>query len=294
VTEHPTIHVILPVHNRLEVTRGFIDCLVAQTDPHWRLVLVDDGCTDGTVAHVAERVKDLTVLKGDGNLWWAGALHEGYRFLKAHPPRDDDIVYINNDDALFDPDYFEKLVADPALTADSLVVSPGESLHDDYVERGFAIDWPHMGITRLKAGEAPDAITTRGLYMRYATFRRMGGFHPWLLPHYLSDLEYTHRAWRKGLTLRVSEATAIRVDRTTTGQHGDPSRTVGELLHNHFFSKKVTASTRYKGNFVLLAAPWRYKPRLFVDVYRIFFRKLRRALLGREITGSRPQPDKPQ
>lgn len=289
MTERPTIHVVLPVHNRLEVTRGFIDSLCAQDYPHWRLILVDDGCTDGTVAHVAERVKDLTVLKGDGDLWWAGALHEGYKHLKRHPPPDDDIVYINNDDAVFDPDYFRKLVADPALDAHSLVVSPGRSLHDDYVERGFAIDWPRLGFSRIGAGEKPDAITTRGLYMRYAAFRRLGGFHPWLLPHYLSDLEYTHRAWRKGLTPRVSETTHIHVDRTTTGQHGDPSRTAAELIRNHFFSKKVTASTRYKGNFVLLAAPWRYKAPLLLKVYGVFFRKLRRALTGREIAGPRPR-----
>ncbi|HUK05974.1 MAG TPA: glycosyltransferase, partial [Burkholderiales bacterium] len=42
------LYVLAPVHNRRALTERFIGCLKAQTDRDYRLVLIDDGSTDGT------------------------------------------------------------------------------------------------------------------------------------------------------------------------------------------------------------------------------------------------------
>ena len=62
----PCIYILLPVHNRREITRDFIDCLVTQTCQNYHLVLIDDGSTDGTDQMVRERVENLTVIRGNG------------------------------------------------------------------------------------------------------------------------------------------------------------------------------------------------------------------------------------
>ena len=72
------IYILLPVHNRREITRDFIDCLVAQTWQNYHLVLIDDGSTDGTDQMVREQVENLTVIRGKGEWWWAGCLQQGF------------------------------------------------------------------------------------------------------------------------------------------------------------------------------------------------------------------------
>jgi GT2 family glycosyltransferase len=276
----PTLHVVLPAHNRINVTKNFIICLKRQAYKNYHLILVDDGSTDGTAEYVEKQIDNLTVLYGDGNLWWAGSLTKAYKYLSKIQAADDDIVLIGNDDITFDPDYFNKVVNDRDLKTGTLVVSPGHSISADFtslcpkIERGFAIDWPSLRVYKLEEGKEPDAVTTRGLYMHYATYKSLGPLHPWLLPHYLSDLEYTIRAKRRGFKLIISRDTHVYADRSKTGSHRDDAKTLKEFLFNHLVSKKTAYNTFYWGNFVLLAAPWKYKFKAFGLVYIRFYRKL--------------------
>ena len=279
----PKLYVILPVHNRIEITAKFVQCLLEQTYKNYHLILVDDGSTDGTADFVRERITALTVLRGDGNLWWAGALTEAYKYLSRTQPNDDDIVLIMNDDTTFNAAYFETVVFDEDLESGALVVSSGllissqdETSYHPQTEWGFAIDWPSLSTRLVREGEEVDAATTRGLYMPYSTYRSLGPLHPHFLPHYLSDLEYTIRAKRRGLRLIPSKTSGLLVDRSATGSHRDEATSLGEFLYNHLISKKTAYNTLYWGNFVLLAAPWRYKFRALVKVYARFFGKLAR------------------
>jgi len=77
----------MPVFNRLPLTQRMVDCLRAQKVLETlEIVVIDDGSTDGTGEWLAER-GDITVLKGDGTLWWGGAIQRGlhYAFGKAAP-----------------------------------------------------------------------------------------------------------------------------------------------------------------------------------------------------------------
>jgi len=282
----PKLYVILPVHNRKDTTAKFVQCLLEQTYKNYHLILVDDGSTDGTADLVRERVDALTILRGDGNLWWAGALTEAYRHLSKIEAANKDIVLIANDDTTFDDDYFESVVCDGDLKPGALIVSPGHRISSEdrtyyrpQTELGFRVDWPSLRVYPVGLGEEIDATTTRGLYMLYPTYRSLGPLHPRLLPHYLSDLEYTIRAKRRGLKLIPSTSSHLYVDRSSTGSHRDDSRTLKEFLFNHLLAKKTTYNAFYWGNFVLLAAPWRYKLGACRTVYARFFRKLARFLV---------------
>ncbi len=272
----PRIYIVLPVHNRIHTTTKFIDCLKKQTYKNYHLVLVDDGSTDGTAEYVRKNIDNLTVLYGNGNLWWAGAFSKAYKYLAGINAADDDLVWINNDDSIFDSDYFENVINDSDLKPETLIISPGHSIYTDFIERGFSVDWSLMRINKLKEGEQPDALTTRGLYMHYDTYISLGPMHPMLVPHYLSDLEYTIRAKRRGYRLVISGCTKVYVDRSRTGLHEDNSKTLKEFLFNHLVSKKTAYNTFYWGNFVLLAAPSRYKVTAFIKIYARFPRKLLR------------------
>ena len=52
------IGIILPTHNRAVVLARAVDSVLAQSDPHWRLYVVDDGSTDETHGVVESYLKD--------------------------------------------------------------------------------------------------------------------------------------------------------------------------------------------------------------------------------------------
>ena len=102
------LYILLPVHNRRDQTEAFINCLTAQTYRNHHLILIDDGSTDGTAELVQERIPSATILKGQGNWWWAGGLQRGIDWLHKASIEDRDIVLMINDDVTFDPYFLEK------------------------------------------------------------------------------------------------------------------------------------------------------------------------------------------
>jgi GT2 family glycosyltransferase len=242
----PKVYVVLLVHNRKEVTAKFVRCVLEQTYKNYHLILVDDGSTDGTADFVRERVAALSVLHGDGNLWWAGALSRAYEYLSQNEPSEHNIVLIMSDDMTFNAAYFQTVVSDEDLAPGAPVVPPGQlvsaqdgdSCHPP-TEWGLAIDWPSLSTRLVQQGEEVDAATTPGLYMLYSTYRSLGPLHRHLLPHYLSKLEYTIRAKRRGLKVLPSKRSEVLVDRSTTGSHRDEATTLREFLYNHLVSKKT-------------------------------------------------------
>src|SRR6476619_3291160 len=92
---HPKTAVIIPVHNGLEFTRRCLSALTGQGPAEFETFLVDDGSTDGTAESVHSEHPEVTVLRGDGSLWWSGAVNAGCH--QAIACGADVVVLFNND-----------------------------------------------------------------------------------------------------------------------------------------------------------------------------------------------------
>src|SRR5450432_2590999 len=93
------VFIIIPVFNRIEFT---LDCLRAvsrQTYKDCRIIVVDDGSTDGTAEKIATVFPQVEVLRGDGNFYWTKSLNTGIRYLKSEISENDFVLHINNDTA---------------------------------------------------------------------------------------------------------------------------------------------------------------------------------------------------
>ncbi|AGF51751.1 slr2126 [Synechocystis sp. PCC 6803] len=76
-----SIYIIIPVHNRREVTLQCLTTLKLNEDlDQYRIVVVDDDSTDGTREAVNAQFPQVIVLEGDGNLWWTGAVKMGMKY----------------------------------------------------------------------------------------------------------------------------------------------------------------------------------------------------------------------
>jgi len=263
----PCVHMLLPVHNRKAITLQFVNCLRRQTHAAWRLILIDDGSTDGTADAVRAVVPDCTVLTGRGQWWWGGSLHQGYEYLRHQPPPDDDLVLICNDDTIFEPDFLACAVKALAGRKGAMLLA---QLYDQdgggFMESGVHADWRTLNFEGVADPARINCFSTRGLFQRVDDFLALGGFHPHLLPHYGSDYEYTMRAHRLGRQLLTDPSVRLSADNTTTGiRELAPASLAGYL--RQVFSKRSVPNPWYWSMFILLACPPRLVP---VNLYRIW------------------------
>jgi len=273
------IHILLPVHNRLETTKRFVDCLLAQTFTNYHLILIDDGSTDGTQDYVRGKVKGLTVITGQGNWWWGGGLHQGYHWIKENKVSADDLVLMINNDTEFESDLFQKAVGIISTNPKTLLLPRGYSKQSNALfDIGVHADWRRLTFERTEDADKVNCLSTRGLFLKVEDLMDIGGFHPVLLPHYLSDYEFTIRAHHKGYQLRVDSSLKLMVDESTTGFHILDRRVglVGFL--KDYFSKRSSSNPVYWFSFVALACPWPLKLLNFLRViygcFVMVFRKI--------------------
>ena len=104
------IFVIIPVYNRKNLTQGCLESLKQQNYRGFNVILVDDGSTDGTSEMVQLLYPDTILLKGDGNLWWAGSVNKGIRYALSVCQSDDYILTLN-DDLIVPPVYISNLLS---------------------------------------------------------------------------------------------------------------------------------------------------------------------------------------
>ena len=92
------IYIIIPVYNRVETTLQCLDRLSSSGVMEWaHVVVVDDASPDGTAEAIEQRYSSdkVTVLHGDGNLWWAGGINMGMEY--AYKKGAEYFVWLNDD-----------------------------------------------------------------------------------------------------------------------------------------------------------------------------------------------------
>lgn len=269
------LHIILPVHNRSAVTARFIEALASQTVADYRLLLVDDGCTDDTIDMVRRRLPGdrLTVLKGDGNLWWAGALQRAYEYLRTRSSGDCDAVLVINDDVFFTPDFLSGGLAVLAANPGACLQAVGLDAQGRIVDRGTVADVARLLFRAAQPGEVPNCLSTRGLLMDASTFMRSGGFRPRWLPHYLSDYEFTLRLRRQGVRLMVDERFSLQASSDLTGLDA-PIAPGARQFWAAAFSNRAKFNPKHWSAFVVMVCPAHLIPLHLLRVWITFGRSL--------------------
>ena len=268
--EAGTIYVLAPVHNRRALTERFVRCLAAQTDQGFHLVLVDDGSKDGTAEMVSSIIPSATILRGTGQWWWAGSLEQARRWLIREPSMPGDLVLIANDDTTFAPDFLASarasLEGEPRIL---LLARPISAKTGEAAALGASVNWRKLSFKPALAPEDVDVFPTRGLFLRRADFIDLGRFHAVLLPHYLSDYEFTLRAARRGFELRTDPKVRLVMDEGATGIRTLDLTSPGAYLRS-VLSIKATKNPIYWSTFVILASPRRLIPRNLLRVWGRF------------------------
>lgn len=278
----PRVFVVLPVHNRVKITKSFARFLRDQTWQNWTLVLVDDGSTDGTAGEVSSILGDrVSVVRGDGNLWWAGGVNAGLSRVGELGPEASDLVLIINDDVEFGPEFVSagvKLIADrPGSIA---LAKSTDSETGEVVDAGSTICWPIFKIFPVGRDSDINIAPSRGLLMTWSDLGGIGTFRADVLPHYCSDSEFTYRAWMKGFRFLTSDSFKLRMHFRETGIARIKASGVSDYLKK-LFSMRSIHNPVFLSRFVLLSCPLLYRLPALLKIWISTFAKLVLFILGK-------------
>jgi GT2 family glycosyltransferase len=224
------IAIILPVHNRKDDT---LTCLKQLQDIktegfRFEIVIIDDGSTDGTSEAVTEAYPDVTILQGDGNLWWAGGINTGFEYVleKGH-----EFVYTTNDDIEYASDTLQVLYDTLKENRNAVCCSTflNKSKEDFVVYAGFRM---HGFFKRLRsplrgpylesyAGQIveADTLSTKSTLIPTGIIRDVGYFDAKHFPHNYSDFNFFERVKKKGYKLLVNMDSRIYTEGSDVSYH---------------------------------------------------------------------------
>lgn len=263
------VYVVIPVYNRLQFTVACLKCLRAQTYQPIHLIVVDGGSTDGTVQVLQREHPDVTVLKGQGELWWGEAMRVGVEYVLSHSKHDDDMVLMMNNDTQVDPAYVETLVRvsrkEEAAVGSVIVDSQDPSR---ILDAGEFIDWRTYSFpvkTHIEPGETfcdrVDVLPGRGTLVPLRMIRTAGNVDDQVFPHYIADYEFFLRLRRHGHRLGVSNEARILAHIGETGMFTDGFPIEMRRAWALMSSRKSMNNFRDHWRFIGHCAPRGYKVR---------------------------------
>ncbi|MSR05502.1 MAG: glycosyltransferase family 2 protein [Gemmatimonadetes bacterium] len=278
----PTVWVVAPVHNRRHFTEPFLACLHRQTYGPIKVVIFDDGSTDGTSDMIRTKFPNVITLRGDGNVWWTASVNRAvHRALSEAAAQD--YILVMNDDVEVEPGFVETLVRLGTAHPKSLVGALHVDLRTTRIDDGgVIINWWTAKHSVLNRGRRPaefapghfercSYLTGRAALIPSRVFREMG---PYDEQHFLNcaDTELPVRAARRGYELLVCYGAAVHGHVQAMADENKPDTYRLGMLGRYFFGVKSYARLNYRFYFARTGAgpnPIRLAAYLVADFARI-------------------------
>lgn len=190
-----SIYIIIPVHNRKALTLACLENLKANGDlQKYQVIVVDDASSDHTTEEVKSTYPEVTVLNGDGNLWWTGAIAKGMQYAATHHA---EFVIWLNDDCILESNTLSILVdflrSHPQTIAGAVCYSLETQTLEETGARG------RQRVT-AKTGEvvAVNELSGYCVGIPIDVIKAVGVPNQNRFPHYYGDCTYILRANRFG------------------------------------------------------------------------------------------------
>lgn len=266
--------IVYPVFNGLEFTRNSLNSLysihqIDRLDANIQVVIVDDGSTDGTFDWIKNNFPQVSVLQGNGNLWWSGGINLAINHVMNNL-NCDYILWWNND-ILAGENYFVNLITH-CKTHDPLLILGSKIFHSHNRE----IIWSMGGLFDPKTGTKSligtaqqdsenfnkpvecDWLPGMGTVTHISVYNKVGMLDERNFPQYHGDSDFTFRAKKAGYRIVVYPDLKIYNDTLHSGlRHNGNLKQLYQSLFtirsNYnikkdflFYRKHATSSMAYK------------------------------------------------
>ncbi len=206
------IYLVIPCYNRKQFTEDCLLSLTKQTYQNFKVIVVDDGSTDGTSEMIAEKFPETIVLRGDGNLWWTGSVNFGIEHaLKEGATH----VVTLNDDTIVPPNFMSQMLKansqKPLAVIGALEkdIKTGEttfgglSVVSEILDKWVALHYTLPPEEQVGLHHS-DVLPGRGLWIPKEVFDKIGLFDIKNFPHYFADFDFTCNAKKAGFEVFIN------------------------------------------------------------------------------------------
>jgi GT2 family glycosyltransferase len=285
-----TVVVVLTV-DQLQITKRLLDSLMPAIDSACRVLVWDNGSSDGTIESLRSQFPWVHVCGSAQNLGVAvGRNRAAQKAIDEWNPQF--LLFIDNDmtvDAGFLPPLEAPFSADPSLAQTTAKIRDLNWPERLYGAGGCRIrfwlgDTTHVGSGQLDRGQFDDAkacIPSGGcMLVRATSFEHLGGFDEIFSPYGPEDLDFGLRARKAGLKALYVPHSIVFHESTPgrTFESGTYSETYATHRSRHWFQfMNRHASIPQKAGFFIIGAPYR----LLV----LAFREAKKGNLGSAIKG---------
>ena len=258
-------YIVIPVHNRKEFTRNCLLSLGQQTYKDFKVVVIDDGSTDGTAEMLTNEFPEVHVIKGDGNLWWTAATNLGVKYALENNA---DYILTLNNDTIATEDFLEKMVYWAERTPKSLLgafaldantkqpVYGGEIINWKWANSKFLLD-----ILPKEQWYGLHEVTHfpgRGLLIPAEVFRNIGLYDEKHFPHYAADYDFTHKAIRAGYKVYCNYDAKLLIYPDASGNIENRKKKSLKNYYNHLFGIKGGGNIIYNWRYAVFNCPKEY------------------------------------
>jgi GT2 family glycosyltransferase len=278
---YPCIYICIPVFNRINYTLKCIESIKKQSYSNYRIIICDDGSTDGTYDVIINQFPEIILLKGTGNMWWAGATNMCIQKALTLGHNEDYVFTLNNDTELLEDSLVKAIelagsLPQAIIGSVNVFQNDPSKIEPSAFKRSNKLFFKMLPVRIHNLGDyipqniefiEVDAFAGKGVLIPLETFRKVGLYNSNLLPHYHADTEFTLRARALGYKLFYCYKSKVLSHHYLTGT-GTMNKNLKEFIRS--FSN-IKSAIHYKSilNFSKLVYGEKYRPYLYWQLIRI-------------------------
>lgn len=220
----PRVAIVVLNWNGWQDTLACVASLQALDYPNFHIVLVDNGSTDGSEAHLRRALPMVGLLQTGANLGFGGGCNVGLRQALATGA---DYVWLVNSDATVEPGALSALVRrageDATLGAVGSVLLDADAAARVQLWGGGRVGlWTGRSVHCKSSGQTLDFVSGASLLLRRAALEQVGLFDDARFFMYWEDTDLGFRLRKAGWRLGVAADSTIRHKQSASLGLGNP------------------------------------------------------------------------
>jgi N-acetylglucosaminyl-diphospho-decaprenol L-rhamnosyltransferase len=246
-------YIILPTHKNIPTTKLFLRSIREYLLVDYTVILIDDDI-DHASSDAFESYENVIIVKGNGNLWWGGAINAGIAYLfNRFNPKPDDICVFANNDVQITPTTFPVIAAALKKNKNALYHPCVFNQKGEEVSAGSRVITWFPYISRHPKNFASDKVridlaTARFLCFTIQSLNKIGRISE-NLPHYGGDNDFSLRAKKMGIPTFLLRSAVCILDDKETGLSSSNIMSVSALWSS-LISTRSSNNLKYRFRFV--------------------------------------------
>lgn len=248
-SEEPRVSIVVPVHNKVGITRRCLAALAyAPTEVPFEVIVVDDGSTDGGLEQLTQEVVGFRHVCHDYGRGFNQACHSGVGMARA------EIVVLLNNDTEPCCQWLDELMEvfdrwpDTGIVGAQLIYPNGVLQEAGGIVWGNGEPWNYGRTGNPYAPEVSytrqvDYVSGAALAIRRSVWNAVGGFSPEFSPAYYEDTDLAMKVSAAGFAVRYAPLSkVVHHEGLSCGTDSDPEASAGvkrfQTLHGPVFQSK--------------------------------------------------------